>query len=200
MTPGMGKRLFYVITIAFVALTAGNGCKAIKIESGGQEAVALSEVKAKKIQVQWARQIENATPRETVLLLKQLIDTSAARLLYLGEQFAKEWRRGNVNRGEDIPDTRMREVIAATTERDIPIFQAWEDNIDFAWRKLKKSNEISDTIMDKINQMINQYDRVYSVVMFPNGTVRDYEDNIFSVAGEMQSLSRFLEADLGSFR
>lgn len=172
--------------------TAGCG---IKIQTGQttEGAVDSSETKANEIRSHWARKLEHSTPKDFAYLLKMHIDSTANVLIKYGWKMAEKWHEGNTGRGEVIPDHEMRDLIESWIYSERPILKAWEDNIEYAWDLILESGLYPKRKTAAIKRLINQYYSVYSGVMYPSGTVEDYEDNLHSLRGEIESISRNLE-------
>jgi len=187
-----------VIVIVFLTLGFFNSGCGIKIETGQttEEAVASSETKARDIRSRWARKLERSAQEDIGYLLKEHIDSTAVVLMNYGWKLAEKWHEGNRGRGELIPDHEMREIIDAWTYRERPILKAWEDNIEYAWDIIRDSGLYDQHQMKTIKEFIEQYYHVFSIVMYPNGTVESYEDNLRIIKRETESLSQSLRLEL----
>jgi hypothetical protein len=187
--------------IAAVILAVA-GCSAIKIETGrtAEEQAAVSSSQASELRRNWARSFDSATETSKAALLKQHIDTTSARLVYIGRQFAREWDNGNRGRGAAIPAADFQRVIENSLAKDRPILQAWEDNLEYGWDWVRDSSRFDSRVKGLFGEMVDQYYDVSGVVLFPKGDVETYTADLDRVQDNTESLSRELAGELERYR
>jgi len=193
------KRLRFIIIffiIAFLLASCG-----IKIETGQtkEEAKASSRITANKIKSDWARLIDSASPSEVGFHLKNHLDNISSKMIEYGFGLADKWREGNQGRGEPIPDSEMRTVIENWVTGDKQIINAWEDNTDYARRRLTEDGFYTLKTIDYFDEMIEQFNAVYSAVLYPVGDVDKYEDRLIYVKAETEDYSRDLKIELDRY-
>ncbi|MEW5994393.1 MAG: hypothetical protein AB1744_08350 [Candidatus Zixiibacteriota bacterium] len=177
-------------------------CSAIRIETGQteEEAIESAEDQAGHIRAQFADQIGRGTPVDQAGLLIRHIDTTAARYILFGHEVAREWREGNQGRGREVPDAEMREVVAAWTRRQGPILTAWEDNLEFGLRTVRESRHFAPDFLELLDELADQYYKVYSAVLYPSGSVEDYELAVEQARQVIELLSRRCRLELEKYR
>ncbi len=143
---------------------------------------------------------DRATELARFELLKQQVDTTSARLIYIGRQFADEWRKGNAGRGQTIPPDQMRQVIGNTVRPDQPLIDAWETNIEYGLRWVQDSASFDDRTIRLTKDLVDHFYVVQSTVLFPTEDVTAYESTIDNVESRLLSLSRDLEISLDNYR
>lgn len=174
----------------------------MKIETGAtpEQEVAASETRAREARSTWARNFNSATELGKADLLKRHIDTSAARFLYIGDQFAREWRKGNEGRGQTIPASEFRDVIDNSIAKDRALLTAWEDNMEYAWEWVRDSSSFDDYTINLFSEMVDHYYEVYSRAFYPQEDVETYVDQMNRAEIRMEDLSRDLASALNRYR
>ncbi len=170
----------------------------VKFETGQttEEAQTSSKITANKIKSDWAMLINGSSPREVGFHFKTYLDNISNNYIEYGFRLTEKWREGNDGRGEAIPANEMRSVIKSWIIRDKPILIAWEDNIDYARNRMIEDGFYSPETMSLFDYMIDQFNEVYNAVLFPNGDVDNYEDQLFVIKAETDNLSKKLEIEL----
>lgn len=187
------KHFLSVLLVGLVVVGCG-----VRIETGRtqEEAVASSESRARGIRSSWARRVDRAGLEEVAYLLQEYINSTAASLMKYGWRLEEKWQEGNTGRGEAILDTEMRKIIEAWTSGERPVLMAWEDNIEYAWGLIREKGHLDDRRLGAVREMVDQYYRVYSGIMFPSGTVDDYRNQLRTLESETESTSRMLSREL----
>lgn len=185
----------WMVVMATAAIIAA-GCSSIRIETGQtpEEAAAGAESQASEVRRTFARAFDGATGEQVkAAMLKQLIDTSAARLITVGRSFAREWEAGNEGRGQVISADDFRQIIQNSIAKDQPILQAWEDNIEYGWEYVRDSSRFDERVKGKMRDLVDQYYGVYSAVFYPKTDVVEYREELYRVEEETWSVSRELQ-------
>ncbi len=192
------KRLSIVTAASMLFIS----CSAIKIETGQtqEEAIESAEVQAKQIRVDWANRLQQAEPVEMARLLIQYIDTVMTNNVAYGlNVVAEQWRQGNAGRGEDVPDSEIREMVGIWTETQQPIMAAYEDNIEYGLQRIKEPGYFDQSFLNLLNQFVDQHYKVYSAVFYPSGNVEEYENSLDRIQRETETLSSQLTAELDRY-
>ena len=178
------------------------GCSAVSIETGAtpEEEIATSEVRAREARSIWARNFNAASEYGKAALLRHHIDSTAARFLYVGNQFADEWEKGNQGRGQSIPAEEMREVIDNTLAKDRPMIIAWEENMEYGWEWVRDSSRFDNHTLELFSRMVDHYYDCYSVAFFPREDVSIYREELYQAEVRLQNLSRDLGVELEQYR
>ncbi len=192
------RHLLFIVAVVLAAA----GCSAIKIETGrtAEEQTAASSTQASELRRAWARNFDSAAELTKAALLKQHIDSSAARLVYIGRQFAREWDNGNRGRAQVIPAADFQQVIENSVAKDRPILQAWEDNLEYGWDWVRDSSRFDSRVIGLFGEMVDQYYDVYNVVFYPKADVETYVADLDRSQDATESLSRELAEELERYR
>lgn len=193
------KPMRLLVTLVVGALLFS--CSSIKIETGQtrEEAVESAETQAKQIRADWANRFERATPPDMARLLRRHIDSITARYIAYGFEVAAQWREGNAGRGEEVPDTEMREVVAVWTQTQEPILTAHEDNLEYGLERINETGYFDQKTLDLLQQLADHYYKVYSAVFYPSGTVEGYEATLDKMKHETESLGAQLKVELDRY-
>ena len=176
-------------------------CSAVKIETGQthEEAVASAESEARRLRVEFAGQMQRATPPTQARIVIGHVDSTAARLSAFGFEVAREWRRGNAGRGSEVPDTEMRRVVNAWVDRQQPILSAWEDNLEYGLNGIKESRHFPAQFLELMERLADSYYELYSTVLFPSGSVDEYEDAVDRARRNVETVSRRCREELDRY-
>jgi len=176
-------------------------CSAIKIETGQthDEAVESAKEQAKQIRANWANRFQQATPQEMARLISRHVDTITARYIAYGFQVAAQWREGNEGRGMEVPDSEMREIVLVWTEKQQPILEAYEDNLEYGIERIKETGYFGEDFLNLLFELADQYYDVHSAVFYPNGTVEEYEKALTLVEHDMEVVSARYKAELDRY-
>ncbi len=179
-----------MITLLF-CLDSLAACSAIKVETGQthDEAIASADREAKQIRAQFAERMRQSSASEKAIQLIEHVDSVAARYITFGYEVAQQWRQGNDGRGTEIPPAEMRDVVAAWTERQQPILLAWEDNLEYGLGLIKESGRLGEEALGLLDSLADAYYQLYSTVVFPSGTVDEYEVSVDRSQSGMAAVS-----------
>ncbi|MEW6050562.1 MAG: hypothetical protein AB1644_05815 [Candidatus Zixiibacteriota bacterium] len=171
----------------------------IKVQTGPpttEEALDAASVRGKEIRAEWFTRFQSATPEDKVILWRMFVDSTAESYLRYGSTVADEWRKGNEGRRAAIADTEMQSTVDRWILTQRPQLEAYDDIVEYGVDQIKLTNVFGATILDPIQQLRDQYYRVYSAVFFPKGTVQEYLQRQTEVRGELQRYSFDLERAL----
>jgi hypothetical protein len=87
----------------------------------------------------------------------------------------RQWKEGEEGRGVVITGEEMRGLIDRSLASERPILKAWEDNLEYAYRVIKIDGFFTGNMLDLLQQLLDAYYELNSAVMYPMGTVDDYE-------------------------
>ena len=188
-----------ISVLAAMLLLAGCG---IKVQTGQspEEEVETSERRADLMRRQWASQLAAASPVMMADMVATRIDSTAAMYVGFGERVIDEWRKANIGRGTEVPATEMRDVVDAWVQTQRPILAAHEDNITEGVRLVEESRYFDAPLLDRLNEMVQQHDAIYSTVFYPNGTVEDYNDAIIRERTALVKMSEEFHRKLEGYR
>jgi len=189
-----------IIAVVLVAILLVSAC-GVKFETGQtpEEAQASAQVTANKINSDWGRLINSSSPRDVGPLLKSYIDSTSYRFLEYGLRLAEKWVEGNEGRGEPIPVSEMRTIIKSWTDNDKPIIKAWEDNIEYARTRMIEDGFYTQETISILDETIEQFNKVYSTVLFPIGDVDEYKNQLIETRGENEIISKRFEIELDRY-
>ncbi len=179
--------IFFCFLMAAILLACSCG---VKFETGQtpDEAQASSKVTANDIKSDWARLINASSSRDVGFHLKNHLENISGSFIKYGFMLAEKWREGNEGRGEEIPVSEMRTVIENWITNDKLILDAWEDNIDFARTRMIEDGFYPSETISLFDDMVEQFNEIYNVILYPTGGVDNYEDQIYSTKDETENL------------
>lgn len=167
----------FVAAVFMAILTVG--CANIKIESGGTEdRTENNRDRASDIRAEFAEQLNSTTPVGQVNYLADYAEFVGGNTVDYGETMVRQWKEGEDGRSEVITGEEMRGLIDRSIASERPILKAWEDNIEYAYRVIQTDGFFTSDMIELLKQLLDAYYELNSAVMFPMGTVDDYEYNI----------------------
>ena len=178
------------------------GC-GVNIETGpptAEEKTRSSEVRGKGVRSNWVNRFESAAPFEKGMMFKTFVDSVSSRYIEYGHSVSDQWRQGNEGRGQEVPDTEMREMVARWTETEKPLLQSYEDVVEFAIERVRKTGQFDRGTKDLLQKMVDNYYTVYSAVFFPIGSVADYEYRLAGLQIGTEEISRQVQEALQVYR
>lgn len=186
--------------LALLCLLAG--CASVHIETGGtvDEAVESSNIRGKGIRSEWAGRLDKADPVGKADILRSFIDSVSVRYIRYGYQIEQRWREGSEGRNEEIPDTEIRQYIDSWTAADQPVFESYEDVIDYGFEQIRLSYFFDLGTEQILSDLRDHYTHVQSYVFYPNGNRADYEYGLEELKLTSERLSRRLLEDLNRYR
>jgi len=189
-----------IFNLLLAAIITASSC-GVKFETGQtkEEAQASSQITANKIKSDWARLINNSSPQEVGFHLKTHLENISIKLIEYGFRLAEKWQEGNEGRGSAIPDNEMRTVIENWISGDEPIINAWEDNIDYARQRLVEDGFYTQETTASFDKMIEHFNTVYNTVLFPEGDVFKYEDQLMVMKSETEKQIRKVEIEIDRY-
>lgn len=174
------------------------GC-GVTIRTGPEDQDRLAEVsdtRASQIRGEYSDQIRRASPVQKAMIMKTLIDSVSENYFRYGERLASDWERANDNRGSEVPDTEMRDIVTRSNESQKAIFGAYEDVVDLAMDEITREAVLDRTSMELLENFRGQFYKNYSATFYPSVSARHYADEIFNNRSETEKQSRELQADL----
>ncbi|HQL23884.1 MAG TPA: hypothetical protein PKY95_05645 [candidate division Zixibacteria bacterium] len=194
----MSRRQGLLAAILTVLAVTAAGCGAVRIETGAtpEEETARSESQASALRRTWAQTFDQADRLRRADLLKTHLDSTSARLILVGRQFAGEWRDGNRGRGQVIPAEEFRRVIDNSIAKDRPILQAWEDNLEYGWEWVRDSSRFDSGRIGLFEEFVRHYYDVYSAVFLPQADAETYVAEIDRMEAATRKLSEELAREL----
>lgn len=166
------------LTCSIIIMSAG----CVKFETGqsAKEEKVSQHNRAKRIRSEFAARVQGGTKQEVARTLVQTVEAINAQYLDFGRRVGDQWQEGNKGRGQDIPAAEMITVVNAWTEKEKPILQANEDNIEYAANYLNKEFLLQGEEQQFIDSLLASYYSVYNTVFYPSGILSDYLNEIDS--------------------
>ena len=180
------------LTGILVLLVCLSGC--IKVETGqtAEEATESSEQKARRMRVDWAERLMDASPIETGRIFTAHVDTMCLIYFDYGFKVANQWEDGNQQRGSEIPAVEMLEMVSRWNETMEPVLKANEDNAEYGYESLERSQYFDDSGLEKFRLLLNLFYQIRSDVFYPAGSVESYRERIYQNQHELENLSPFV--------
>ncbi len=197
----MNRHRTVLLTLLGVGLLSV-GCSKIHIQSGGEDSESrqeLAESRAKDIRSTWADQLRRAQPKDKLRMTKTLIDSVSAGYLRYGDQVADEWQKGNDGRGAPIPDSEMRQNVANWNKSQQAVFSAYEETLDYAIQSIRDTRSFDAATLSVLDDCRGQFDKVYSAVFYPSGTVSTYRSRLSETHGDTERLSEALQREIDRY-
>jgi len=193
------RRIVVASVAALSIVMAGCG---VKVQTGQtqDEAIESAERRANIMRRDWAAQLQSASPVGMASMVGTRIDSTAGTLFGFGERVLDEWRKANAGRGAQVPASEMRQIVDAWVRSQQPILEAYEDNINKGMAEVQATNHFDRPTLDLLEQMVRQYDAVYSKVFFPNGSADDYQDNLMQERKQLERLSDDYHRQVANYR
>ncbi len=177
------------------------GCVNIQTGAETEEQLTQStELRGRDFRVTWVNRFTGMTPVEKGQMYNDLIDSVSSVYLRYGFNIVGEWQKGNAGRGQLIPDAEMQKVVEASVRTQKPMFQSYEDALEYAYRQLDESGTYSASDMEIFKRHLDELYRIYSVVFYPSGTVDDYEMALRDLESNQRSLSQSVVEMLDRYR
>jgi len=174
----------------------------VNIETGPEskeQRTETSELRARDFRVDWVNRFNPAPPVEQALLLKDLLDSVSVKYLRYGRRIADEWYQGNTGRGQPVPDTEMRQVVAAWNESEEPLLDAYEETVEYSIGKIKEAAFFDGDVIKLLRENIELFYEIRSGVFYPTGVVKDYEYRLDELNSRRTNLSENLDYELSRY-
>ena len=175
----------------------------VNIETGPEskeQRTETSELRARDFRVSWVNRFNPAPPIEKAILLKSLLDSVSVRYLNYGDRVADEWNRGNIGRGEPVPDTEMRQVVSAWNETEQPLLDAYEETVEYSIGKIKEAAFFDGEVVELFQENIELFYEIRSGIFYPAGTIKDYDYRLEDLKRRRAESSEKLEYELSRYR
>jgi hypothetical protein len=191
-----------VPVLAFVLLLALVACSSVTIQTGQTEEQEQEsrERQASDIRSDWSSQFESVSDVRKVVMLQTFIDSVAAAYFRYGSDLAHQWYQGNEGRGEAVPASEMRQMVDSWLDSNQPLLQGYEDIIEYGWARLQDIRFFDETTERLLQASVDNYYDVYSVVFYPSGMLRDYEEKLERARFDTEQLSRDIQDDIARYR
>lgn len=179
----------FVLSLLLIAVV---GCSSVKIETGQTEREAKLEVnqQASQVRGEWAAKIKPLNSQQTAVELTSYLNGVCTRYLAFGDDVASRWHEASAGRGEEVDAKEMLNYVETWTNKQKPLLVAYTDNIEFAASKIKAAGELAPDDIERINELVGVYYRVYNAVFYPSKNVDLYEQEL---ARSHQSLTRLTD-------
>lgn len=166
-------RVISVVMLA--ALVAGCGVNVQTSSGDTEQRSSLSSQTASDLRSDWAARLAAVDTKGKAVLLTDHIERVGRILDSYAAQIVERWHEGNVGRGTPIPDTEMRSIVSASIKGDQPMLEAYDDMIEYAYTKIKEPRFFDSQTLAQIQTLIDDYNELYSLVLYPTGSVDDYQ-------------------------
>ena len=81
----------------------------------------------------------------------------------------------------EIPVTEIQRMIEVSTATEVPVFEAYEDVMEYGIDLILESRYLDSDIEDLLIQSRDHYHEVYNTVFYPSGSRLDYEDRLYQL-------------------
>lgn len=188
----MSTRVPTFLFVLSLLLASVFGCAGVKIETGQTEREAELEVndRASRLRREWAAKINTLNAKRTAIELTSYVNSVCTRYLKFGDDVASRWHEASAGRGEEVGAKEMLDFVQAWTAKEKPLLVAYTDNIEYASNKIKAAGELAPDDIDRIDELVDLYYRVYNAAFYPNNNVDSYEQDL---SRTHQSLTRLTE-------
>ncbi|MCD6250557.1 MAG: hypothetical protein J7J98_09530 [candidate division Zixibacteria bacterium] len=196
----MRLSIFLVFVCLAIALCS---CQSIKIRTGpptDDEATVQSADRGSQVRSEWADRLRRATLPQQATLLKGFVDSTCARYIRFGYQIADTWRDESDRRGTEIPVADIRQMIDASTRTDLPLFEAYEDVLEYGIDGIREARFFQPRTEDLLIEYRDHYLEIYSAVFYPNGSQEEFESRLRMLRTRSEDLSLKLEEELQRYR
>lgn len=183
-------------------LIAAGLAACVHIETASETPEQLSEssaLRGKQFRVDWIDRFTGLSSREKAESLVTLIDSLGGQFLRYGRQVVNEWRDGNDARGQYLPDSEMRQMIEAGNKSQWPLFTAYEEVMEYSLAEIRRIGAVDEATADTLKEHVDLYYRVFSDVMYPNGTVDDYQYRLLQDEGDLEDHSRVVREEISRY-
>jgi hypothetical protein len=179
-----------------------SGCSSINIQSGpptDEEATSESTELGRRVRADWTNRLRGVNSVQQTAIMRSFIDSTAARYIRYGLQVSDRWREENDRQGIEIPISEIRRMIDASTETEVPLFEAYEDVLEYGINLILEARYLEAETEDLLIEYREHYLEVYSAVFYPNGTRLDYEDRLYQLQRRSEDISLRLGEDLDKY-
>jgi hypothetical protein len=191
-------RTCLVVSFSLLALT---GCVHVTTESGGvDQRRRVSDIRADQLRSDWAQVLHSSGNPELGVKLAEKIREATAIYQDLGHQIAYHWEDGNNGRGEPIRDDEMQQRVPGWIAGEEPILSAYDDIVDMTLQSFHKSEPFDAMTGEVLNELIGQFNQLYSVVAYPKGTVADYGFAVDALVSKIGLLATEFEREMARYR
>ena len=175
------------------------GC--VKIETGQtvDEAVESAEQRASRARATWANKFRSASPVQMTQYVAEHFDQTTDMFFRFGRRMIDQWRQGSEGRGVEVKASVMREMIDAWTTAEKPLLVAFEDNLEYGVDQIRQSGFFDERLLRQMGDLVDVYYDVYSAVMYPVGSIEDYDYLLDKKQREAKQASRQFREALESF-
>jgi hypothetical protein len=185
------KRLIPIL----VVLCAG--CvKVHMVSETPQQRTESSNLEGKDWRATFAETLRSASPAQQVVITKRMIDSVTAAHFRFGDYISDQWHQANSNSGKTISDREMQDIVSKWTDTKQPLFQAYEESIEYGIEQIKLGQFAGSSILQQLEQYRDHFYTVYNAVYFPKGIVSEYDNNLSELRTVGARLSRELDESI----
>lgn len=191
---GRCPRLPQLLVLSLFVLLVLTGCTSISVEHNPgdeQSDRADSEIAASTMRTQWRELLEDSNPLQIAYLMKDLVDSTTASYLRYGQRvIVAEWRNANQQQGTEIPGSQIAAAVNEWNSSQWPVIDAHRDNLGYAYRRVSETGYFGEDMLGDMRALMDHYDRVYDQVFQPMGSVSQYQQLLFDLESDTETISR----------
>lgn len=188
-------------SLLLLFVTTLTGCVNVTTETGSVEQRQRSaEIRAADLRADWAAMLEQAGPAQVGLELANLTRRVANVYQEYAAQISGHWREGNEGRGTPISGSEMQQRVPNWVAGEAPVLKAYDDMVDFAYTRLRESQFFDADDTRLYEDLVANYDKLYSTVVLPQGTVEDYEYEVDVLVSRVEGLAGEMELAMQRYR
>ncbi|MFZ1684156.1 MAG: hypothetical protein WAU88_08525 [Candidatus Zixiibacteriota bacterium] len=177
------------------------GCVKVHLASETpQQRTEAANVQGKDWRATFAEKIRAATPASQVEMTKRMIDSVTAAHFRFGDYISEQWHQANSSSGRTYTDREMADMVSKWTETKLPLFQAYEESIEYGIEQIKLGQFAESSILQQLEQYRDHFYSVYNAVYFPKGLVGEYDNNLSDLRSQGARLSRDLDESVRMIR
>ncbi len=192
---------FFLLIAAFLAFTS---CTSIAVEhTPGDERsdIADSEIAASTMRTQWRELIEDSNPVQIAFFMKDLVDSTTASYIRYGQRvIVAEWRSANQQQGNEVPGSQIAAAVRDWNRTQLPVLSAHRDNLGYAYRRVSETGYFGEDMLQAMRLLMDHYDRINDQVFEPVGSVGQYQQLLYDLESDSETVARDYLATLRSYQ